>query len=109
MTYVFLSLAILVEVIATLCLKASNGWEKVEYGSAAAFLYIVSGILFSLVLKNMGVGVAYAIWSGMGIALITAASVVFYKQVFDYYAVAGIVMIVSGTLLITLKSSVVLQ
>lgn len=109
MTYVFLCFAIIVEVIATLFLKASNGWEKVGYGSTAAFLYVVSGILFSIVLKNMGVGVAYAIWSGMGIALVTAASVVFFKQTFDFYAIAGILMIISGTLIITLKSSVVIQ
>jgi len=53
MTYLYLSLAIIIEVIATLCLKASNGWENVAYGSSAAFLYILSGVLFSLVLKNV--------------------------------------------------------
>ena len=57
----------------------------------------------------MGIGVAYAIWSGMGIALITAASVVFWKQTFDIYAVLGIMLIISGTLLITSKSAVVFQ
>ena len=62
-----------------------------------------------MVLKNMGIGVAYAIWSGMGIALITAASVVFGKQTFDIYAVLGIMLIISGTLLITSKSAVVFQ
>jgi small multidrug resistance pump len=62
-----------------------------------------------MVLKNMGIGVAYAIWSGMGIALITAASVVFWKQTFDIYAVLGIMLIISGTLLITSKSAVVFQ
>ena len=62
-----------------------------------------------VVLKNMGGGIAYAIWSGMGMALITAASVVFWKQTFDIYAVLGIILIISGTLLITSKSAVVFQ
>ena len=70
---------------------------------------MVSGILFATVLKHMGVGVAYAIWSGMGIALITAASVILWKQTFDFYAAMGIILIVSGTLLITSKSAVVFQ
>ncbi|WP_421132281.1 DMT family transporter [Alteromonas sp. A079] len=109
MTYLLLALAIVTEVTATLLLKASNGWEKWEYGSASIFFYSLSGIIFAAVLKNMGVGVAYAIWSGMGIALITAASVVFWKQTFDMYAIVGIMLIVSGTIIITSKSAVVFQ
>lgn len=109
MTYLILAIAIVTEVTATLLLKASNGWEKWALGYGAIFFYTISGVLFSMVLKNMGIGVAYAIWSGMGIALITAASVVFWKQTFDIYAVLGIMLIISGTLLITSKSTVVFQ
>lgn len=109
MTYLLLALAIVTEVAATLSLKASDGWEKWYFGYGAIALYTVSGILFAAVLKHMGVGVAYAIWSGMGIALITAASVILWKQTFDFYAAMGIILIVSGTLLITSKSAVVFQ
>ena len=109
MTYLILTIAIVTEVTATLLLKASNGWEKWAFGYGAIFFYAISGMLFSLVLKNMGIGVAYAIWSGMGIALITVASVVFWKQTFDIYAVLGIMLIISGTILITSKSTVVFQ
>ncbi|WDT85279.1 DMT family transporter [Alteromonas sp. 009811495] len=109
MTYLILAIAIVTEVTATMLLKASNGWEKWAFGYSAIFFYAVSGMLFAFVLKNMGVGIAYAIWSGMGIALITAASVVFWKQTFDIYAVLGIILIISGTLLITSKSAVVFQ
>ena len=109
MTYLLLAIAIVTEVTATLLRKMSNGWEKWAFGYGAIFFYTVSGMLFAMVLKNMGIGVAYAIWSGMGIALITAASVVFWKQTFDIYAVLGIMLIISGTLLITSKSAVVFQ
>lgn len=108
-TYMILTLAILTEVTATMLLKASNGWEKWYFGSASITFYAISGMLFAYVLKHMGVGVAYAIWSGMGIATITALSVVFYKQTMDMYAMCGVLMIVMGTLLITTKSAVVFQ
>ncbi|NMH61516.1 DMT family transporter [Alteromonas ponticola] len=109
MVYFILALAILTEVTATLFLKASDGWVKWHFGSMSILFYAISGMLFAFVLKHMGVGVAYAIWSGMGIALICAASVFWYKQTFDFYAIAGIVLIISGTLLITSKSAVVIQ
>ena len=66
MTYLILAIAIVTEVTATMLLKASNGWEKWAFGYSAIFFYAVSGMLFAFVLKNMGVGIAYAIWSGMG-------------------------------------------
>lgn len=109
MTYLLLTLAIVSEVAATLCLKLSEGWEKWYLGSAAIALYSVAGMLFAVVLKEMGVGVAYAIWSGVGIALIVTASVIFWQQKFDIYAVLGIVLILLGSLLITTKSAVVFQ
>ena len=109
MTYIIFTVAIITEVTATMLLKASNGWEKWAFGYGAIVFYAISGMLFAYVLKHMGIGVAYAIWSGMGIALITAASVVFWKQTFDIYAVLGIIIIISGTLLITSKSAVVFQ
>jgi small multidrug resistance pump len=109
MVYLTLALAIVSEVTATMLLKASNGWEKWYFGYASITCYAVSGVLFAYVLKHMGVSVAYAIWSGMGIATITALSVVFYKQTMDLYAVCGVLMILGGTLLITTKSAVVFQ
>lgn len=109
MTYLLLALAIIAEVSATLCLKLSNGWEKTQYGSASIALYAIAGMIFAMVLKDMGVGVAYAIWSGMGIAPIVTASVIFWEQKFDFYSVLGIVLILSGSLLITTKSTVVFQ
>ena len=109
MVYLFLSLAIITEVTATLLLKASNGWEKWWFGMGAIFFYSIAGMILAFVLKSMSVGLAYTIWSGVGIALVCIASVLFWQQKFDAYALAGILFIVLGTCLITLKSSVVIQ
>lgn len=109
MVYVFLALAIVTEVTATLLLKASDGWEKWWFGMGALFFYSIAGICLAVVLKSMSVGLAYAIWSGVGIALVCIASVLIWQQRFDAYALAGITLIFAGTALITLKSSAMMQ
>ena len=109
MVYLFLSLAIITEVTATLLLKASNGWEKWWFGMGAILFYSIAGMILAFVLKSMNVGLAYSIWSGGGIVLVCIASVLFWQQKFDVYALVGILFIVVGTGLITLKSSVVIQ
>jgi small multidrug resistance pump len=109
MTYLLLTLAIITEVTATLLLKASNGWEKWWFGMGSIFFYSVAGIFLGFVLKNMSVGLTYTIWSGVGISLVCVASVIIWQQKFDVYALVGIVLIAVGTMLITAKSSVVMQ
>lgn len=109
LTYALLGLAIVVEVVATLLLKSSAGWAKWQFGMASVFCYAIAGLLLGLVLKNMSVGLAYAVWSGAGIALVCVASVVIWGQRFDAAALAGIALIAGGVLLIGLKSTVVLQ
>jgi len=109
MVYLLLVCAVITEVGATLLLKASNGWEKWEFGMASIFLYALSGFIFAFVLKTMNIGLAYAIWSGVGIALVCIASVFIWHQKFDIFAVSGILLIFIGTLLITVKSSVAIQ
>ena len=108
-TYLLLALAIVVEVAATLLLKMSSGWVKWQFGMASVGCYAIAGFLLGLVLNNMSVGLAYAAWSGAGIALVCTASVVFWGQRFDAAALAGIGLVAAGVLLITLKSQVVIQ
>lgn len=108
-TYLLLAIAVLTEVSATLLLKASNGWEKWWLGVAAIFFYSIAGMFLAFVLKSMSVGLAYAIWSGVGIALVCIASVLLWQQKFDIYALLGVALILIGTGLITLKSSVTTQ
>ncbi len=109
MTYLILVLAIFSEVSATLLLKMSDGWAHLGYGLGSIFLYALAGFFMAFVLKSMSVGLAYSIWSGLGVALVCAASVIFWGQRFDVYAIVGIMLIVFGTLLITVKSSVVIS
>lgn len=109
MIYFLLSLAVITEVTATLLLKASDGWEKWWFGMGSIFFYSLAGFILAHVLKSMSVGVAYSIWSGVGIALVCIASVIIWEQKFDTYALSGIALIFIGTFLITAKSSIVLQ
>lgn len=108
MHYAFLGVAIVSEVTGTLLLKLSDGLTKWWWGCASVFFYAIAGIMLSIVLKYMAVGLVYAIWAGVGIALICFASVLLWGQRFDAAALGGIALIVAGVMLITLKSGVTL-
>lgn len=108
-TYISLFVAIVSEVIATMLLKACDGWNRWQYGIASLVCYAVAGALLSFVLQKLSVGVAYGIWAGSGIALICLASALLWNQSLDLPALSGIAFIVAGILLITLKSGVVLH
>ena len=109
MHYAFLAVAIISEVVATLLLKLSDGLTKWWWGLVSVFFYSIAGIMLALVLKYMAVGLVYAIWAGVGIALVCCASVLLWGQRFDAAALGGIALIVAGVVLITLKSGVTLQ
>lgn len=104
MGYVYLAIAIVAEVIGTSAMQASEGFTKplpslvvvVGYGFAFYFL--------SLVLKTIPMGVAYAIWAGLGIVLIGIVGAVVYKQMPDIPAMIGMGLIVSGVVVINLFS-----
>lgn len=104
-TWLFLSIAIISEVIATSALKQSEGFSKlapsiiVTVGYASAFYFL------SLTLRVIPVGVAYAIWSGVGIVLISIIGWVIYRQHLDTPALIGIGLILSGVLTINLFSN----
>jgi small multidrug resistance pump len=105
MAYLYLAIAIVAEVIGTSALKAAEGFTRplptlvvaVGYGTAFYFL--------SLALKAIPVGVAYAIWSGVGVALITLIGWLVFKQRLDAPALAGVAMIVAGVVVIHLFST----
>jgi small multidrug resistance pump len=105
--WIFLSVAIISEVIATSALKASEGFSRlwpsliVIAGYAAAFFFL------SLTLKTVPVGIAYAIWSGVGVALISLIALIFYGQRLDIPAIIGMLLIVSGVVVLNLFSKTV--
>lgn len=96
MKYLFLALAIILEVIGSSFMKASNGFTKIIPTSITIIAYIVCFFFLSQALKHIPLGIAYAIWGGLGIVLTAIISVVVFKQSLDVPAIIGIILIVSG-------------
>ncbi|TKI05321.1 DMT family transporter [Martelella alba] len=104
MTYVFLLIAIISEVIATTSLKASAGFTRLYPSVMVIVGYLISFLLLSLVLKSMPVGIAYASWAGLGIVFVAIAGYLFFDQRLDFYAILGMALIIAGVLIINLIS-----
>ncbi len=102
--WLFLLFAILAEVTATSALKASDGFKRLWPSVIVVLGYAASFYLLSFTLKEIPVGVAYAIWSGLGLALITLVSWLLYRQSLDAPAVIGMVLIMGGVLVMQLFS-----
>ena len=103
--WVLLGLAIVAEVIGTTALKMSDGFTKLWPSLLVVLGYALAFYLLSLTLKHIPVGVAYAIWSGVGIALITLIGWVVFSQTFDWAAWLGIGLIISGVLVLQIFSN----
>jgi small multidrug resistance pump len=104
MAYLYLAIAIIAEVIGTTALKASESFTKPLPSLLVVVGYGVAFYFFSVCLESISVGVAYAMWAGLGIVLVTAAAAVFYKQVPDGWAILGMALIVAGVLVLNLLS-----
>jgi small multidrug resistance pump len=102
--YVLLAIAIVAEVIATSALRASEGFTRLVPAAVVLLGYGISFYCLSLTLKSLPVGIVYAIWSGVGIVLITLVAIVMYRQVPDLPAVAGLGLIVAGVVVLNLFS-----
>lgn len=104
MKYLFLGLAIVFEVIGSSFMKASDGFTKWLPSTIVVIAYLVCFYFLSLALKTIPLGIAYAIWGGLGIVLTAAVSVFIYKQKLDLAAIIGIVLIVSGVVVMNFFS-----
>ena len=104
MSMVYLLGAILSEVLATSLLKASNGFRNLLPSVVVVIGYGTSFFLLSLTLKSIPVGVAYAVWSGLGTTLLAVIGLVVYKQTLSPLALLGIVLVVGGVALINMGS-----
>jgi small multidrug resistance pump len=104
MPWFALIIAILAEVIGTSALRASDGFTKPIPSAIVVVGYGVAFYFLSLTLKEIPVGIAYAIWSGVGTVLITLAGVLLYKQHLDTPAVIGLCCILLGVVVINLYS-----
>ena len=106
---VYLAAAIISEVVATSFLNATKGFTAwgpsliVMVGYAASFYFL------SLAIEKIPIGVAYAIWCGVGIVLISISGAIFYKQIPDAGAIAGISLIAAGVVVLQLFSKTTLH
>lgn len=105
--WIYLAVAIVAEVIGTSFLKLSEGFSRTGPSVAVILCYMLAFYMLSLTLRTVPVGVAYAIWAGAGVALITLVGLIAFKQTLDLPAVVGIAMIVGGVLVIHLFSDTV--
>ena len=102
--YAYLAIAIFAEVIATSALNASAGFSRPLPTGTAIVLYGVAFYCLSLALRTIPVGVAYAVWSGVGIVLVALIGVLWFRQSLDLPAIGGIGLILAGILILNLFS-----
>jgi small multidrug resistance pump len=99
-----LFIAIVAEVIATSALKSSEGFTKPIASIVVVLGYMIAFYCLSLTLKTITVGISYAVWSGVGIVLITTVAWFVFDQKLDVWGIIGIVLIMSGVLILNLLS-----
>ncbi|MFP6782102.1 MAG: multidrug efflux SMR transporter [Gammaproteobacteria bacterium] len=107
MAYLYLAAAIVAEVIATSALKASNAFTVLTPGAISVVGYCVSFYLLALVLRTIPVGIAYAIWCGIGIVAVNIIAIFLFNQIPDLAAIIGMALIIVGTAVINLFSNTV--
>lgn len=106
MAFVYLALAIVAEVVATSALKATDGFTRPGPSLLVVVGYAIAFFMLSLVLRTIPVGIAYAIWAGLGIVLVALVGVLVYGQRPDTPAVVGIGLIITGVVVIQLFSRI---
>lgn len=104
MNWVFLFIAIVGEVIGTSALKASESFTRLGPSLITALGFAVAFYFLSLALRTIPVGVAYAVWSGAGIVIISIIGYVVFQQSLDLPAIIGIGLILAGVLVLNTLS-----
>jgi len=107
MTYLYLALAIISEVIGTSALKASEEFTRLYPSPVVVVGYLVSFYFMTLVLRTIPLGITYAVWSGLGIVLIAITGFVFYQESPDLAAIIGMGLIILGVVVIYLFSNTI--
>lgn len=102
--YLFLLVAICGEVAGTLSLKASDGFTRPWPSAVTVLCYLLTFYMLSLAIRTIPVGVAYAIWSGLGIVMISVLSLILFRQHLDLPAMLGMALILAGVLVINVFS-----
>ena len=104
MQWLYLSIAILAEVVATSSLKAAEGFTRLTPSLMVILGYGTAFYFLSLTLRTMQVGTAYAIGSGVGTVLVSLIAWILFNQKLDAAAIAGITLIIAGVVIIKFLS-----
>lgn len=102
MSYLYLVLAIVGEIIGSSLLKASEGFSKLFPTIGVIIAFVVSFFFLSLSLKTIPLNTAYALWSGLGLVLTTIISVLIWKEKLNMASIAGITLILAGVVILNL-------
>ncbi len=105
MHYVYLTIAVITEIIGTLALQASYQFTKFWPTVIVVIAYAATFYFMSITLKYMPVSIVYAIWSGLGIFFLALIGWFWLKQPLDFAAIAGLALIVAGVVVINLFSN----
>lgn len=100
MSYLFLALAIIGELIGSSLLKASEGFTKLYPVIGLIIAFIGSLFFLSLSLKSIPLNTAYALWSGIGLVCTTIISVLIWKEKINFASISGIILIIAGVLIL---------
>jgi small multidrug resistance pump len=103
--WIYLLIAILTEVAGTTLMKVSQGLTKLVPAVLMFALYAISFVFMALALKKIEVSTAYAIWSGLGTAMIATIGILAFRESFNFPKVMGLVLIIAGVILLNLKGA----
>jgi len=99
-SWLILSLAILLEVGGTVCLKLSHGMTRPLPVVGVVVFYLSTFTLMSLCLKNLEIGTVYAVWSGAGTALVAIIGILYFAESFNWMKILGLSLVIAGVILL---------
>lgn len=103
-TWIVLFIAVLGEVVATTSLKLSEGFTRLVPSVVVVIGYAIAFYCLSITLKSIPLGIAYAVWSGLGIVTVSILGWLIFGQKLDIWAMLGMLLIISGVLVLNLLS-----
>ena len=103
--WIYLALAIVTEVIASSSLKLTEGFTKIVPSIVVVVFYVLSFLFLSQALRRIDLGIAYAIWSGVGIAVIATIGVVLFREEVTTLKVVSFLLIIAGSVGLSLAGA----
>jgi len=97
-SWLILSLAILLEVCGTVCLKLSHGMTRPVPVVGVVVFYLSTFTLMSLCIKNLEIGTVYAVWSGAGTALVAIIGILYFAESFNWMKILGLSLVIAGVI-----------